>query len=213
MIAHALALALAAAAPAPAPAPAAADLQTGDLVFQASGSSQSAAIRAATHSPWSHVGVIVVEGERAFVIEAAAHVQKTPLASFLARGVGGAYTVLRMPGLDDNKRARIAAYTKAEIGKRYDALFMPGDAALYCSELARRAFDHAGVEVGAWQRAGDLDFASPVVRALLEQRWRKHPACRGSATLDACIPKLAAIPVITPASMAADPRLIEVTRR
>ena len=93
------------------------------------------------------------------------------------------------------------------LGRPYDLAFSPGDDAIYCSELVHLAYSVVGLTVGAWQPAGELGLAGPPVRRLLRTRWRRHPACRGAASLDACMPALAATPILTPASIAADPHL------
>lgn len=55
----------------------AADLRDGDIILR---SEQSAAIQRATHSPYSHVGVIIFRDGKAHVFEAISTVQYTPRA-------------------------------------------------------------------------------------------------------------------------------------
>jgi hypothetical protein len=57
-------------------------LQSGDLVFETSASSQSAAIRWATGSRWSHVGIVDVTEDGVAVIEAIGKVSRTPWAAW-----------------------------------------------------------------------------------------------------------------------------------
>jgi uncharacterized protein YcfL len=45
-------------------------LKDGDIIFQTSQSAQSKAIQAATHSKYSHCGIIYKEGSNYFVFEA-----------------------------------------------------------------------------------------------------------------------------------------------
>ena len=71
-------------------------VQDGDVIFQTSGSSQSRAIQRATHSTYSHMGIILYRGGRAFVFEAVATVRYTPLAEWIDRGSGGHYVVTRL---------------------------------------------------------------------------------------------------------------------
>jgi hypothetical protein len=186
----------------------------GDVILQTSTSSQAPAIIAATASPYSHVGVVVVEGagagRRVFVVEAAGAVRKTPFRQFVNRGLGGRFLMLRHEGVDANVGATIAKMAKRTIGTPYDLAFAPGRKALYCSELVGVAFKDAGVDVGVWQTVGDLHVDNPVAEALLAKRWRKHPACRGAATLAACRAKLDATPILTPAGVRDDPRFVVV---
>jgi Permuted papain-like amidase enzyme, YaeF/YiiX, C92 family len=60
-------------------------VRDGDIVFQTSGSSQSAAIQRATRSPWSHMGIVFLRDGVPFVYEAVDPVQATPLARWVAR--------------------------------------------------------------------------------------------------------------------------------
>ncbi len=179
-------------------------LRTGDVILHTSTSSQAPAIIVASASPYSHVAIVVVEGKKAFVVEAAGTVRKTPLQQFLRRGVDGRYTVLRHKDVDEAKGALIARQARKQLGKPYDLSFARGNEALYCSELVAVAFHGAGVDVGAWQRVSELHIDNPVVGKLLEKRWKKHPVCKGAPSADACLAKLRASEVITPASLRDD---------
>ena len=185
-------------------------LRTGDILLHTSRGGQAPAIAWATGSVYTHVGLVERTGDRVSVIEAVQPVRRTPLGEWLARGVGGHATALRHPDLDEAGRAAVAAAAARYLGRPYDLAFSPGDDAIYCSELVHLAYAAVGLSVGAWRPAGELGLAGPPVRRLLRTRWRRHPACRGAASLDACMPALAATPILTPASIAADPHLIVV---
>jgi hypothetical protein len=68
----------------------------GDIVFHTSRSSQSKAIQEATHSPYSHMGIVYVRGGEAFVFEAIEPVGLTPLNDWIARGEREAFVVKRL---------------------------------------------------------------------------------------------------------------------
>lgn len=193
---------------------AAAAARDGDVVLQTSTSSQAPAIIAATASPYSHVGVVVVEGagaaRRVFVVEAAGAVTKTSFRQFVNRGLGGRFLLLRHDAVDAKLGATIAKMAKRTIGTPYDLAFAPGRKALYCSELVGVAYKDAGVDVGVWQTVGDLHVDNPVAESLLAKRWRKHPACRGAADLAACRAQLEATPILTPAGVRDDPHFVVV---
>lgn len=53
--------------------------QTGDIVFQISRSSQSKVIQLATHSAYSHTGMVVIRNKKPYVFEAIGPVVYTPL--------------------------------------------------------------------------------------------------------------------------------------
>lgn len=61
-------------------APLATTLHEGDLIFHTSLSAQSQAIQLATHSPYSHCGILYRNGKEWQVFEAVQPVKLTPLA-------------------------------------------------------------------------------------------------------------------------------------
>jgi hypothetical protein len=116
------------------------EVQTGDVVLQASQSSRSALIRKASRSKFSHVGLIEVAKDGVFVIEAVQPVSRTPLEVWRRRGEGQWVTVLRPKDLDDAAKRRVVAEARKALGKPYDARYRWDDERLYCSELVVKAF-------------------------------------------------------------------------
>jgi permuted papain-like amidase YaeF/Yiix C92 family enzyme len=173
-------------------------LEAGDLVFETSTSSQSAAIQWATRSPWSHVGIVEVAGDGTFVLEALGRVSRTPWKAWKRRALrGGELLVLRPRGLSADERARAVARARALLGKPYDARFGWGDDRIYCSELVVKAYERgAGVSFGKRQRLGDLRLAG--IETAAEKRWG------GKLPKD--------LVLVTPASLAEDARLERVYR-
>lgn len=174
------------------PHPPASALRTGDLVFQTSRSAQSRPIQLATGSRWSHVGLVEVDAaNRVHVIEAISPVSRTPYAAFAARGERGEVLALRPRGLDAAARARAVAEAKRHLGKPYDLAFGWGDDRLYCSELVRKAYTRgAKLELGRMERLGDLALVG--LERDLASRFGRVPRD---------------LLLVTPASLAADPRL------
>nr|AYM52722.1 hypothetical protein [Archangium disciforme] len=167
-------------------------LRTGDIVLHTSRSRQSRFIQAATESPLSHVGMVEVTPQGAWVVEAVQPVQRVPFAKWKARGAKGRILVLRPKALSDAQRRRAVASAKAHLGKPYDWRFEWGDAAMYCSELVRKAYAQgAGVEYGKMERLGSLKVAG------LEKPMRERYGKKVPVDLE----------LVTPASLAVDPRL------
>src|SRR5689334_21000521 len=112
--------------------PAATPLRDGDLVFQTSRSGQSLAVQRATHSPWSHMGVVLMRGGKPYVFEASATVRYTPLAAWAAHGEAGRYTVrrLRQP-LTTAQLAKLRAAAGTYAGRPYDLYFEWSDERIY----------------------------------------------------------------------------------
>ncbi|HEX6636714.1 MAG TPA: YiiX/YebB-like N1pC/P60 family cysteine hydrolase, partial [Steroidobacteraceae bacterium] len=77
------------------PLVAAEPLRDGDIIFHTSRSAQSLAVQRATHSPYSHMGLVFHRDGQPFVLEAIATVRYTPLEQWTAPGTGGKYVVRR----------------------------------------------------------------------------------------------------------------------
>ncbi len=159
-------------------AAAAPDIQTGDMVFQQSRSAQSLAIQQATHSPYSHMGMIVTRQGQPYVLEAAARVAYTPLAQWVAQGERGHYVVKRLRDtslLTPRAREQLAKTGAAYVGKPYDLVFAWSDEQIYCSELVWKIYQRAlGVKVGALAPLKSFDLASPAVQAKMRERYGKN---------------------------------------
>lgn len=151
-------------------------LRDGDIIFHTSRSAQSAAIQRATHSPYSHMGVVLYRDGKPYVFEAIATVRYTPLANWTARGDGGRYVVRRLKRplkAVELKKLREAA--KSYEGKPYDLYFEWSDARIYCSELVWKMYrDALGVEIGALQKLREFDLTDPAVKAKMRERYGKN---------------------------------------
>ena len=138
-----------------------ADYREGDMIFQSlPWCDLVAAIEGATHSEWSHCGVIMREDGKWVVYEALGNVHPTPLTDWIRRGRNsGRFEVYRLkPGITfdvENLRAHLQSF----LGKPYDFHYAPDDTAIYCSELIWKVYERAaGIEIGAWQTLGSLDW-------------------------------------------------------
>src|SRR5258705_144370 len=111
-------------------------VRDGDVIFQTSRSSQSVAIQRATHSPYSHMGIIFVRVDQPYVLEASATVKYTPLNEWIARGKDSRYVLkrLRTP-LTTAQIERLRKAARALEGRPYDLTFEWSDTKIYCSEL------------------------------------------------------------------------------
>ena len=120
-------------------------LHTGDLIFVgetegAEAGSMSRAIVSATGSI-THVAIVEVDvtGD-VWVIDATPRlgVSRHPLASLIQDNPSATFIVKRLR--DTTGASRFIENAKAFIGQPYDHTFMPGNGALYCSELVRESF-------------------------------------------------------------------------
>lgn len=140
--------------------------QSGDIVLQDLKSLSSEAIKLATDSPYSHCGLVSLEGDSAFVIEAVGPVRKIPLEEWIENGEG-LYSVLRLKeGNNVDEAIRIA---KKYLGLPYDHMYLWGDDEFYCSELVYKAFER-GCRISLCDLKHFEEYnLEPVKRAIIER--------------------------------------------
>jgi hypothetical protein len=151
-------------------------LQDGDIIFQTSRSEQSIAIQKATHSPYSHMGIVFLRNGGPHVYEAIKTVQYTPLGKWIDRGEGGHYVVKRLREADRIltpqavKKLRQAGIKFQD--KPYDSYFEWSDKRIYCSELVWKIYDRGiGLRVGGLRKVRDLDLSDPIVKNKIKERY------------------------------------------
>ncbi|GAB3571870.1 C40 family peptidase [Hymenobacter daeguensis] len=151
-------------------------LRDGDLIFHTSLSAQSRAIQLATHSPWSHCGIVYKEAGKWQVFEAVQPVKRTPLADWVARGQGGHFVTKRLRDaeavLTPAALTRLRAAGQPMLGHSYDLYFGWSDDRIYCSELIWKVYERGlGRRLGQLQHLRDLDLSHPAVQAKLRERY------------------------------------------
>ena len=178
--------------------------QDGDLIFQTSLSAQSQAIQLATHSAYSHCGILYQLNGQWQVFEAVQPVKLTPIAAWIARGRGGHFVVKRLrdaaTALTPAALTRLKAAGQPMLGHGYDLYFGWSDDRIYCSELIWKVYERGlSRRLGKLQQLRDFDLSHPAVQAKLRERYsRRLPL---SET------------VISPASIFTSPELITVLSR
>lgn len=177
-------------------------IQTGDIIFQQSGGSQARAIQLATHSKWTHCGVIIRKGTETMVLEAVEPVRMVPLETFIANGINKVYEVRRLKPeyltLNDSLSQLFEKTGNTFLNKHYDIHFNWSDDFIYCSELVYKTYERAwGIKPGAMQKLGEFDLSNPVVKQKLAERYGKHIPLNE--------------PVISPSAIYASPLLEALT--
>ena len=151
-------------------------LRDGDIIFQTSRSEQSIAIQKATHSQYSHMGIVFLRNGSPHVYEAIKTVQYTPFRKWVDRGEGGHYVVRRLREADRILTSQVVkklrqAGTKFQ-GKPYDSYFEWSDNRIYCSELVWKIYDRGiGIRVGKLQSVRDLDLSDSIVKTKIKERY------------------------------------------
>ena len=71
-------------------------LQNGDIIFQSSESGQSKAVSIATHSKYTHCGIVFVDKNKIVIYEAVQPVKVTVMDEWIKHGTGNKYIVKRL---------------------------------------------------------------------------------------------------------------------
>ena len=156
--------------PTPTPTPSS-KYKEGDVIFIQSQTSQAAALREATESVWTHVGLLIQRSGKWVVAEAVGPLKETPLADFIARSKNKSYRVYRYKHFD---AATMASALKARLpkyNKPYDIYFEWSQDRIYCSELTYHLMkDVTGFELGRIQKMKEMKLDGPYAQALIKKR-------------------------------------------
>ncbi len=176
-------------------------VQEGDIIFQISESDLSTAIQLATHSKYSHCGIIFKRDDEWYVYEALQPVRYTPLQAWINRGKGRHFVLKRLKTsatvLTPAVIARMKTAGEKYNGKDYDAYFGWSDERIYCYELVWKIYkEGTGLEIGKLQQLKDFDLSSPAVRQTMKSTYGDHIPLNEQ--------------IISPVSMFSSPLLVTV---
>lgn len=147
----------------------------GDIIFQTSESKQCEAVRIATHSKFSHCGIIYDINGKWFVFEAVQPVKLTPLEDWIKHGKNRKYVVKRLKNdsvLKPEVLQKMKQYSQQFDGKEYDAYFEWTDNRIYCSELVWKIYKNAaGIELSKLRELKDFNLTDPRVGKILKERY------------------------------------------
>lgn len=153
-------------------------IHNGDLIFQVSQSPQSKAIRLATGSKYTHMGILYKQNDQWQVLEAAKKVELTPFDQWIKKGKNNDYVVKRLKNaesrLTDQDLKSMKKLGQQYLGRSYDLYFQWSDDKMYCSELVWKLYNTAGIKIGRLQQLGTFDLSEPEVRNKLKERYGKN---------------------------------------
>lgn len=149
-------------------------LQEGDIIFQSSFSGES--IEKVTKSKFSHCGLVFLEGNQYYVLEAIQPISITPLQTWIDRGIDKKYTVQRLKDrnalLNDSIVQLMKKIGRSYLNKPYDTAFLWSDDEIYCSELVWKVYQKGtGLQIGKLEKLKDFDLSSKELQPELETRW------------------------------------------
>jgi hypothetical protein len=154
------------------PAP---EIRPGDILFQDSHSSQSLAIKLATHSKFSHCGIALQHQGRLMVLEAVQPVRWTSPEDWIARGQDGYFEVMRLKEssrMNAPALKKIAGAVEKFVGRNYDYYFGWNDSRIYCSELVWKAYARGlGIRLSKPKTLRHFDLSRQAVRDKLIERY------------------------------------------
>jgi hypothetical protein len=151
----------------------------GDIIFQALPTEQCEAIKLATHSRFSHCGMIWEINHIYFVYEAVGPVVYTPLNEWISDGVDSAYAVKRVKFANKYRTAEMEQKMKdmmdSFLGVKYDMKFEPSDEKMYCSEIVWKLYRRiTGLSLGDLHPMGSYDLRNVAVMTEARDRWGKN---------------------------------------
>ncbi|MET3878580.1 YiiX family permuted papain-like enzyme [Chitinophaga sp. OAE865] len=149
-------------------------VQEGDIIFQVSQSDLSTAIQLATHSKYSHCGIIFKRDDQWYVYEALQPVRYTPLMQWINRGKEQHFVIKRLKNAGTVLTPEVISKMKTAgerfNGRDYDFYFGWSDERIYCSELVWKIYNEVtGLEIGKLQQLKDFDLESPAVKQQMKE--------------------------------------------
>jgi len=155
-------------------------LREGDILFQQTGGEQGRAVRLATGSPWTHVGVLFKLNGHWMVYEAVGPVQYEPLKDWIERGTDHHWTAKRWGTKDrtltKEELAQLRTAGARFKGLPYDLQFNWSDERIYCSELVWKMYKEGpGIELCLPRPMREHDLGSAAVQQLMRSRYGRTP--------------------------------------
>jgi hypothetical protein len=152
------------------------DLKEGDILFQETGGEQGKAIKLATKSRYTHVGVVFDYKGELLVLEAVGPVKKTKLKDFINRGINKHYVIKRLKNAEDkltnDNIVNLKEAGDKYLGLPYDIYFGWQNDRIYCTELVWKIYKEIlGIELGKLGKLKDFDLSSFTVRLLMFKRY------------------------------------------
>ena len=146
-------------------------LVEGDIIFIQSQTQQAAALREATQSVWTHVGILIKTKSGWQVAEAIGPLKTTSLNDFVARSKNRSYEIYRFKFFDPATMRDDLFAVMPKYNKPYDIYFEWSEDMIYCSELTYKVFkDITGFDMGRIQKMKEMKLDGPYVKALIEKR-------------------------------------------
>jgi len=132
----------------------------GDVIFQSLPTGElTEVIEGATHSPYSHVGMLVEKEGKWYVREAIGTVHDTGLYRWISRGRQGSFSVYRLKKKYQKYLKPMIQSSKQFLDRPYDINYEMDDGKIYCSELVYKSYKLvSGQQMGKLASLKELDW-------------------------------------------------------
>ena len=155
-----------------------APLKNGDLIFIVNPSGQGKDIQLATHSKFTHIGIVFIEDGKTMVYHAVEPVMKSTLEEFVSMSRDKTYEIKRLKDQSLLTTAQVEAMkveAGKDLGKHYDLGFSWDDEKLYCSEYVWKLYKRTlNLDIGTLKPLKSFDLSHPAVQAKLQERYGKN---------------------------------------
>ena len=152
-------------------------VKDGDIILQRADDLQAEAISQATHSNFTHVGIVFIKDGAPYVFEARKGVTSRTLNDFISTGFQSKYVLKRLRNgdtiLTPSALDQLKLIADSFKNRKYDFFFSWSDDYMYCSELVWKIYDRAlHINIGNTQKLSDFDLSSPLVVKILERSYK-----------------------------------------
>lgn len=147
------------------------DIKSGDIIFKITDSDRSKAIQLATHSKYTHMGIVVYLDNKPFVFHASSITTFDPYYEWIESGIDQHYVVKRLKshpnGLNNKEEIKLIEVIESLAGLSYDDYFEISDERMYCSELVWKIYKRfMNIEIGKLKKLKDYDIKHNEVKEL-----------------------------------------------
>ena len=154
-------------------------LKEGDIIFQRTRSEQARAVKIATNSKYTHVGIIFKINKKWVVFEAVQPLRYVSLRKFINHGIKRHYIIKRLNksfySLSNKQIEHMKKVAYQMKGRDYDPYFSWDEKRIYCSELVWKLYKRAAnVELSKLRKLKNYRLNHPTVRKLMKKRYGKN---------------------------------------
>ena len=152
----------------------AADIKSGDIVFQITETDRSKAIQLASHSKYTHMGIVVFIKKEPLVFHASSITIFEPFKEWIDSGIDKHFVIKRLKsypnGFNKENEVKLNEVIQRFVGLPYDDYYEISDERMYCSELIWKIYKNfLNIEIGKLRKLSEYDIEHHEVKEKLKQ--------------------------------------------